>query len=228
MVVHGPKVNDARIKLLQELKLPYVVHGRSSEVQEDYNWVDVNNRRAFFRATEFLLDLGHQRIALLNGQAEMDFANRRQIGYRDALKARGATFDDALIVNGEMTENYGFATTKAMLESANPPTALIVASIIPAIGARRAIHDLGLVMGRDVSVIIHDDDLSYFRNDGEVPIFTATQSSVREAGRHCAEILIQAIEGTSHSAQNILLEAALTLGQSTGPAPALRDIINRA
>lgn len=228
VVVHGPKVNDARIKLLQELKLPYVVHGRSSEVQEDYNWVDVNNRRAFFRATEFLLDLGHQRIALLNGQAEMDFASRRQIGYRDALEARGVSFDDMLIANGEMTENYGFATTKAMLESANPPTALIVASIIPAIGARRAIHDLGLVMGRDVSVIIHDDDLSYFRNDGEVPIFTATRSSVRDAGRHCADILIQAIEGAPQSTQNILLETALTLGQSTGPAPSFRDILNRA
>ncbi len=226
VVIHGPKVDDARIAFLQDLGLPYVVHGRASDVTADYNWVDVNNRRAFFRATNFLLDLGHQRIGLLNGQLDMDFANRRQGGYRDALKARGLGFDDALVASGEMTETYGFATTKAMLSGSNPPTALLVASIIPAIGARRAIHDLGLVMGQDVSVVIHDDDLSYFRNDGDVPIFTATRSSVRDAGRHCAEILIRAIADPARQVQNILLEAELTVGQSTGPAPSLREILN--
>lgn len=228
VVVHGPRVNDTRIELLQDLGLPYVVHGRSSDVKEDYNWVDVNNRRAFFRATDFLLDLGHKRIALLNGQLDMDFANRRENGYRDAIEARGLMLDETLVASGEMTENYGFATAKAMLGAANPPTALILASIIPAIGARRAIHDLGLVMGRDVSVVIHDDDLSYFRNEGDVPIFTATRSSVREAGRHCAEILIRTIEGSTHATQSLLLEAELTIGQSTGPAPAMREILNHA
>jgi len=228
VVVHGPKVHDARIELLQDLGLPYVVHGRSSDVKADYNWVDVNNRRAFFRATDFLLDLGHRRIALLNGQLDMDFANRRQNGYRDAIEARGLMLDGTLVASGEMTENYGFATAKAMLEAPDPPTALILASIIPAIGVRRAIHDLGLVMGRDVSVVIHDDDLSYFRNEGDVPIFTATRSSVRDAGRHCAEILIRKIEGETRTTQSLLLEAELTIGQSTGPAPAMREILNHA
>lgn len=226
VVVHGPKVNDARIALLQDLGLPFVVHGRSSAVQNDYNWVDVNNRRAFSRATDFLLDLGHRRIALLNGLLDMDFANRRQSGYRDALEARGVAFEHALVASGEMTETYGYATAKALLTGANPPSALIVASIIPAIGARRAMHDLGLQMGRDVSVVIHDDDLSYFRNDADVPIFTATRSSVRDAGRHCADILLAAIAETNRPVQTILLEADLTVGLSTGPAPLVRDIVH--
>ena len=50
-------------------------------------------------------------------------------------------------------------------------------------GIRRAIEARGLKMGRDVSVIIFDDDLSYLRNGDDLPIFTATRSSVREAGR---------------------------------------------
>ena len=80
VVLHAPKINDNRITMLNELQLPYVVHGRSSGVKESYNWVDVNNESAFFRATEFLIDLGHKSIGLINGVADMDFAIRRASG----------------------------------------------------------------------------------------------------------------------------------------------------
>ena len=126
-----------------------------------------------------------------------------------------------------MTENYGYATAKRLLETETPPTALLISSIIPAIGARRAIGDLGLAMGRDVSVVTHDDDLSYFRNDGDVPIFTATRSSVRAAGRHCAEILLDKIRSPDGPPRHLRLEAELTLGQSTGPATARQDLLRR-
>lgn len=227
VVVHGPKLDDPRIRTLREIGLPFVVHGRSSAVTQGYNWIDVNNRRAFARATAFLLDLGHRRIGLINGQADMDFANRRQQGFADALAERGLAPDPDLIAGGEMTETYGYASARRMLAADNPPTALLVSSIIPAIGARRAIGDQGLRMGRDVSVVIHDDDLSYFRNEGEVPIFTATRSSVREAGRRCADVLLRAIAEPTASPAQILLEAELTVGQSTGPAPTLRQILEK-
>ncbi len=227
VLIHGPKVDDSRVRLLQALDLPFVVHGRSSEVQGEYSWVDVNNRRAFSRATEFLLDLGHRRIGLINGPHGMDFATRRLNGYRDALGARGLARDPELIFGGEMTENYGFATAMQMLDSHNPPTAILVSSIISAIGARRALHDLGIVPGKDVSIVIHDDDLSYFRNEGDIPIFTATRSSVRKAGRLCADILLDTIRGGKKRCPNVLLEADLTVGQSTGPAPAMRHLLDR-
>lgn len=226
VVVHGPKVDDHRIAHLQELGLPFVVHGRSSAVSGDYNWIDVNNRRAFFRATSLLLDLGHRDIALLNGLDSMDFAVRRRSGYRDALSERDISVPDGYEISGEMTENYGYASARQLLESAAPPSAFLVSSIIPAIGVRRAIHDLGLTMGRDVSVVIHDDVLSYFQNEGDVPIFTATRSSVREAGRKCASVLLEAIAGHLPPTQH-LLEAELTLGQSTGPAPEMRAFMDR-
>jgi LacI family transcriptional regulator len=74
-------------------------------------------------------------------------------------------------------------------------------------------------MGRDVSVIIHDDDLSYLKNGDDLPIFTATRSSVREAGRIAAEMLLAIISQRGEEPQNRLLEAELIIGQSTGPAP---------
>ena len=91
--------------------------------------------------------------------------------------------------------------------------------MILALGVRRAIEDQGLVMGRDVSVITHDDNLSYLQNGDGVPIFTATRSSVRDAGRLVAEMLITQISDPTQDPAQTLLEAELTVGQSTGPAP---------
>lgn len=215
VVVHGPKVNDPRIAMLKELGLPFVVHGRSSDTAADYSWVDVNNRSAFRRGTEFLLDLGHTRIGLINGLAEMDFVMRREAGFRQAMAARGAEVDPTLMTNGEMTEPYGYRAAREMLSRSDPPTALILSSIIPAIGARRALEDLSLTPGRDVSLLVHDDDLSYFRNYGDVPLYTATRSSVREAGEMSADLLLERIAEPDSPTRSVLLEADLVVGQST-------------
>merc|ERR1711991_1196685 len=97
LVLQGPQVNDARIGILRELGMPFVVHGRSSGVSDPYSWIDVNNKRSFQRATEFLLDLGHRRIALINGLESMDFAQRRRDGYLVALHERGIPTDPDLM-----------------------------------------------------------------------------------------------------------------------------------
>ena len=219
LIIQGPKLNDTRFRELREIGIPFVVHGRSSEVSVPYCWIDVNNKRSFQRATEFLLDLGHTRIALINGLEGLDFALRRRKGYLEALEHRGIKADPELMRSAEMTEVYGHHETRDMLKLDAPPTAILVSSLISAIGVRRAIEEQGLVMGRDVSVITHDDELSYLKNGQDVPIFTATRSSVREAGRHCANMLINQIQNPDLGPQNELLEAELVVGRSTGPAP---------
>jgi LacI family transcriptional regulator len=219
VILHAPRLDDPRIPLLHDIGLPFVVHGRSTGAALPYPWVDVNNRRAFQRATEFLLDLGHRRVALINGLEFMDFAMRRRSGYLDALASRGIAPDPALMVSEEMTEVSGHRAGLKMLAMANPPTAFLASSMISGMGVRRAIEEVGLKMGRDVSVIIHDDDLSYLKNGEDVPIFTATRSSVREAGRIAAEMLLAEIATPSETPPHRLLEADLIIGQSTGPAP---------
>ncbi|WP_417719145.1 LacI family DNA-binding transcriptional regulator [Salipiger sp.] len=219
IVVHGPKMRDSRIPFLKSLGLPFVVHGRASDMDEEYCWIDVNNARAFQRATEFLVDLGHRRIALINGLESMDFAFRRRHGYEAALACRGLVPDPAIMVSEEMTETNGHRAMSRILAAPMRPTAVLCSSLITAIGVRRAIHDAGLVMGRDVSVITHDDDLSYLRNGPDVPIFTATRSSVREAGKLAADMLLRLIARPDAEPETCLLEAQLIIGASTGPAP---------
>ena len=226
LIVHGPRENDPRIALLKGAGLPFVVHGRAPVEPTDYSFVDIDNLRAFHRATDLLLDLGHRRIALLNGIETMDFARRRRDGYVGALTARGLAPLPDHMESAEMTEHSGHAAASRMLDAPDAPTAFLVSSHIMALGVRRAIQDRGLTMGRDISVVIHDDMLSYLANGAppgiggtEGPVFTATRSSVRAAGRRCAEILMARIGGHPPELVQEIWECELVLGASTGPGP---------
>ncbi len=219
VILHSMRLDDPRITLLNETGLPFVAHGRSTGASQPYPWVDVNNRRAFRRATDFLLDLGHRRIGLVNGLEYMDFAIRRRGGYVEGLEARGIAVDPQLMFSDEMSETRGFRAAQGMLTLPDAPTAFVVSSIISALGVRRAVEDRGMRIGRDVSIIIHDDDLSYMKNGDDVPIFTATRSSVREAGRRAAAMILDLIADPNLPPRESLLEAELIIGQSTGPAP---------
>lgn len=218
VMIHGPRVNDKRHLILKDLGIPFLVHGRIPDTESDVSWIDMNNAEAFEQATDYLLDLGHRRIALLNGLESMDFAARRRIGFLSAFSRRGLEADPGLMREADMTEPYGADNARELLGLPNPPTAFLVSSMISAIGVSRAISEAGLQIGKDVSVFTHDDALSFLPNAGDVPIFTCTRSSVRYAGLRAAELLIEQILPNPGKAVHEFLEAELIPGQSTGPA----------
>lgn len=226
VLLQAPLTGDFRIPLLQEIGMPFVVHGRASiNDDKDYSWVDVNNKRAFEQATGGLLDLGHRRIGLINGLESMDFARRRKDGMLAALAARGVDPTPEFYTSNDMTESIGHEETTRMLAMPNPPTAFLASSFIAAMGVRRAIVEAGLTLGRDVSLVTHDDDLSYLKNGGTHPIFTATRSSVRDAGRIAAQILLSQISSGDDCPVNRLLEVDYIKGPSTGPCPTSADVL---
>ncbi|MBU3030015.1 LacI family DNA-binding transcriptional regulator [Paracoccus marinaquae] len=217
VIVQFPRHDDPRPALLTGIGLPFVVHGRISSHDGPYCWVDVDNLRAFRRATEFLLQLGHRRIALLNGDERMDFAARRRDGYLQALAEAGQNADPALMSGAEMTTSFGFAETMRLLALDSPPTAILCSSTLIAAGISQGLDERGLRLGADLSVVSFDDDLAYSRNPGVVPLFTAMRSSVREAGRRSAAMLISKIESGDPEPKHDLMEAELVVGRSTGP-----------
>lgn len=216
-IIHGPRAGDRRIDLLRQVGLPFVVHGRASDETADYSWLDINNARSFERATRLLLDLGHRHIALINGLEQMDFARRRRNGFLSALELEEVPALPHLMAQGEMTEANGYRSAQAMLCSDVPPTAFLVSSYTLALGVRRAVEDGGLRLGQDVSMVMHDDELSYMGNPGDIPAYTATRSSVRAAGTRLAEMLLEMIATGDQTPRHELWETELTLGQSTGP-----------
>ncbi|MFK7890194.1 MAG: LacI family DNA-binding transcriptional regulator [Granulosicoccus sp.] len=225
VIVHSPQKKDHRVQLLQEIGLPFVIHGRVTDCEQSYSWVDFDNEGAFQQACKLLLDLGHRRIALINGPATLNFAWLRLKGYQAALAAADIPCSESLISNGILTELYGYETALSMLDMGDPPTAMIVSSYVVALGVKSAIVQAGLTVGNDISIIIHDDELSFFNNHGDVPQFTATRSPVNKAGEIAAQMLLDIIQQPHIEPQNHLLEARLTIGASTS-SPAQPRVVS--
>ncbi len=217
ILVQAPRFKDFRISILQQLGIPFLVHGRVSTADEEYSWLDIDNSRAFQKATQYLIDLGHTDIALINGLETMDFAYRRRAGFENTLAKNGLFPKTGYLKSNEMTEPYGYESVHEIMRLPHPPTAFVVSSMIIAIGVRRALLELGLKLGTDISIIIFDDKLSYLSNEGETPAFTALTSSVRKAGVRCAEMLISLVQGKMSNPYNELWESELIIGETTGP-----------
>jgi Transcriptional regulators len=218
IVLHSPTLHDRRAILLQELKIPFVLHGRT-EIGSPVAWLDIDNQGALERATSHLLDLGHRRIALLNGLKDRTFAHHRELGYRAALSDRGIAVDTALIGNSVFTDEAAFRMAQSMLELRPRPTAFLAGSMMTALGVFRAIRQAGLQLGTDVSMIAHDDVFPYLNADNMYPTMSTTRSSMRQAGTRIAELIMQILSGKPTADVHELWPVELVLRQSSGPAP---------
>ncbi|MBG1232557.1 LacI family DNA-binding transcriptional regulator [Aestuariivirga litoralis] len=219
VVVQAPHMDDPRLALLDSLDLPYVVHGRVGTRQDGYAWLDIDNRGAFHKATKLLTDLGHTRIGLLNGLEYLTYAQHRREGYEKALHERGLAVDPSIMFSGQLTEENGYRQAKRLLQSQPRPTALVMSSMLMVSGALRAVHELGLAVGTDVSLIGHDDGLPFLNAEGLVPSLTTTSSSIRAAGSRVAELLLSLIENTNADLPQEMWSVDLIVRGSTGPVP---------
>lgn len=220
VVIASPKLmHDERLRVLTEMGMPFVLHGRT---QSDiaHAWLDIDNEGAVERATNHLLDLGHRHIAMINGTAGQTFAEHRTRGYRKAHAARRLVADPRFASNGLFTDEVGFRQTQAFLQMTPRPTAILAGSMMTALGAFRAIRSAGLTLGRDVSMIAHDDVFPYLNPDNMVPSMSTTRSSIRAAGSRIGDLILQVLSGQPVDTIHELWPVELVLRESSGPVVA--------
>jgi LacI family transcriptional regulator len=218
VIVHTPARQDRRIALLQELGLPFVVHGRS-DARAPFAFLDIDNFGAIDTATRHLLDLGHRRIALINGDIASTYAKDRDLGFRNALATRGMKVDATLLGHGEFTDETGFRLMQSFLALPEPPTAVIAGSMMSALGAMRAIRNAGLIVGDDVSLIAHDDVFPYLSPDNLIPTLSTTRSPIRDAGARIGDMVLRLLQGEPPETLQEVWPVELVVRGSTGPAP---------
>lgn len=218
VIVNSPAVTDGRIDLLRALRLPFVVHGRSEAVQP-FAYLDIDNEGAVRRATEHLLDLGHRRIALINGDIRHTYARDREAGHRAALAGHGLPAATSMLANGAFTDETGFRLMRDFLADPQPPTAVIAGSMMSALGAMRAARVAGLAVGRDLSIIAHDDVFPYLSPENLVPAISTTRSPIREAGARIGDMALRLIAGAAPESLQDVWPVDLVIRQSTGRAP---------
>lgn len=213
------RANDPRIAMLKALSIPFVVHGRSIGGAKDYPFVDIDNTAAFYDAARLLIQLGHRRIALINGPEYLAFSLRRKKGLTRALEENGLRLDETLVHHSAMTDEYGYRSMQRFLDRPDPPTAVLCSSTVLALGAVRAINQASLVIGSDISVIAHDDVLPMLKPENFSVPLTTTRSSLRAAGARIAKRLIGGILDRGDYPEQELWRAELIVRASTGPAP---------
>jgi LacI family transcriptional regulator len=218
IILSSPPLEDERVRVLTGLGMPFILHGRTGN-QPDHAWLDIDNEGAFRQATKYLLDLGHRRIGLINGFKSYTYALHRERGYRAAMAERALPIDERLIGEALMTDDNGYRLMERFLSVEPRPTAILVSSMMMALGCFRAIRAAGLELGKDVSMIAHDDVFPFLNADRMFPTMTTTRSAIRAAGTRVAELVLEMLRGREAETIHELWPVDLVIRGSTGPAP---------
>jgi len=121
------------------------------------DFVGVDNRAAARMLTQYLLRLGHRRIAMITGTAGFWTAEERLAAFVETMEAAGAPVDPGLVVAGNYRGDAAYEATKSLMMRADRPTAIIGANNMTALGALQAILDLGFRCPADASLAGIDD-----------------------------------------------------------------------
>jgi DNA-binding LacI/PurR family transcriptional regulator len=164
-------------------------------------------------ATSHLLDLGHETVLHLPGPADWLEATARRRGWQMALESRDRQVPE-LMVQGDWSSRSGYESGLAMLGGLQP-TAVFAANDQMALGLLRALHEAGLRVPEDVSVVGFDDlpESGYFS-----PPLTTVRQDFQELGKRAMALLLRVLAG-EQAASVPLVEPVLIIRASTA-APA--------
>ncbi|MBQ3089416.1 MAG: LacI family DNA-binding transcriptional regulator [Oscillospiraceae bacterium] len=155
--------------------------------------VSTDDRQAARCAMDSLIALGHRKFVIVGGDRTVSDTGRlRYEGCMDAFRNHGISYDEELDYQGvRFSYQDGYNATQKLIANGRPFTALFAAADVMAIGAIRALHNNGLRVPRDVSVMGFDGlILSSFL----VPQLSTVAQSAQEMAKRSVEILIQRIE----------------------------------
>jgi len=147
---------ESPIKLLHQQNVQVVLLDRRLPNME-VDVVRCDSSGGAYQLVQLLLKLGHRRIAILSGPSGVSSADDRVAGYQRALQEAGLKTEDQLIIYGDFSLESGYQMTHDLLAMTPRPTALFASNNFIAIGALKALHDAGLVVPEDMSVVGFDD-----------------------------------------------------------------------
>lgn len=211
LLITSPLINDPEVKVLHDEGTPIVLNGAADF--NDIPSVDVDNVQGAYTAVRHLIDLGHRRIAhISNAPFSYTSARDRLTGYQQALAEAGIDYDDQLIHPGAFTDVSSYAPMLSLLDLFEPPTAVFIGSDLVALGAVQAIHNRGLRIPEDISIIGFDD---LFISKYLQPPLTTIHLPAYDLGQRLGEMILTSIRGETFQTLRALLPTELVIRQST-------------
>ena len=195
-------------------RIPTVLFGRTLE-GDGLDAVTIDNFTASYRATNYLIDLGHKRIGAITGPRRLSTGLDRIEGMQSAMSANGLTFEPRFVRSGDFREEVAYSAARAMLEQPERPTALYVANGLMALGVMRAIADIGLKCPEDVSVA-STDNIPGIR--GLRPNLTRTEHPIVDMVNEAVRLLVDRMKrGDAVEPRHVIFPSALIVGDSCAP-----------
>ena len=202
-------LNTAQWKQLTKYNIPITL---VDEHYEGFDSVSVDNVQGAYRATKSLLDRGFSRVAMLSALKSSKPIQDRLLGYQKALREKGIALNDSLIVCGDFlyrdgfTERGGYEAMMKMLTMENPPDACFCTSDIQAIGALKAMKDIGQYMP-----IIGYDDIELSEYIG----LSTIRQPMRDMGFYATQNLIERIKNSDKAISQTIYSPELIYRTST-------------
>ncbi|MEP1955059.1 MAG: substrate-binding domain-containing protein, partial [Algoriphagus sp.] len=128
----------------------------------DGSYVSSSNYEGAVKATKFLIGNGHRKIACLQGLHGTSTNSNRVNGYLETLESEGLISDRNLVKGDSYSESDGYLNALILLKEFPQITAVLCLSNLIALGALRAIKELGKKVPEDISLITFDDQ-PYFQ-----------------------------------------------------------------
>jgi LacI family transcriptional regulator len=200
---------------LEGAAIPMVLFGRVVD-DDRSDTVTIDNVSAAKQATNYLLDLGHQRIGAITGPLHLTTGRGRLDGLLQAMQARGVAPQPGHVRSGEFREDVAYSVAREILERPDRPSAIYVANGVMALGVMRAIADLGLKCPEDISVASTDTIPGI---GGLKPRLTRTEHPVTDMTNEALRLLVERISRGVDDLppRNVVFEPALVLGESCAP-----------
>lgn len=174
-----------------------------------------DNRLGGALAAQYLISLGHRKLACITGPSHLSPSADRVTGFLETLEAAGIGRASVPLERGDFHPESGYrAGLRLLCEYEERPTAIFCSNDMMAIGLYRAISEQGLRIPEDVAVIGFDDiDLSYYFN----PPLTTIEQPKTEIGQAAVSLLLERIKDHDLPARRKMIEPRLLVRKSCEP-----------
>jgi len=177
-----------------------------------FNSVQVNNFEGAYRATKFLIDMGHKSILHFTGDMDFCCSVERMNGFLKAMNDHSLPVDNAVIYT-DFLENIAYDKMKGLIAHNNIPDACFTGADKTAYGILRAMFEHGLSAPADMALIGYDGDVPDSR-DIVFPKLTTMRQPFYELGQEAVRLVVRAIDNPDASPVTTVLNAELVRGET--------------
>jgi LacI family transcriptional regulator len=180
--------------------------------------VVLDHHKAAVMALTYLRDLGHRKIAFMKGQDFNADTDARWGSIVEVARELGVKIDPRLLIKLDLdawSPRVGYEPVLELLKTTRDFTAMFCFNDLAAIGAIRALHEVGMKVPEDVSVIGFDDITAAAYG---IPSLTTVRQPLEEMGRLAAATLLRRIQNPEKTqAADLALDPTLVVRESTAP-----------